>query len=174
MKMDILSDVNVVGKIKSNSLEVSEIISFHSNPITTCSAIISYFQVNCNASFCSGIDAYGSSVFYYYVDFYEEVNFCSVLKNTAFNDSNRYYTSKVTVDLCVPKDCTRFLIFCGGQKENAFPMIQGVATGSGKVVNMDYVFNISDDGIGSFMTKVFAEKTAGSEDTYYTFNILLI
>lgn len=185
--MDILSDVNVVGKIYSSSL-ITGYICANSNG--SCGGYVRIENGNISASGCgSSIDnliasslrsknwefeittdesrfckqAYFYQGIFGYRNGYVEMDSCGY-------EHPDYYVQKHIEEMTIPTNCGRFFIFCGCQNENTFPIIQAVDSVTGKVINMNYEFCFCKL---ENKTIVIGEKSTGTSVSNFTFNLLL-
>lgn len=147
--MDILSDVNVSGKVVANSLNTNHInncnaghLDIHSDMDMTIGANYLNFYIT-KLHICGGGD----------VDF---SNACAVFK-TIFTDTITINDKTSTID--IPADCTRFLIkeyqsICG-EEQFKYPIVS--AYSGYKKVDIDVEISFADS-----TEKIIGEITASS------------
>lgn len=154
--MDILSDVNVVGKIKSNELCAATIrgINFGAQIVSFSSLYSSDTKITLE----NGGRAFFCAQSYFYGGIVDDNN----------DSSKHFYVKKHVIAMDVPANCNRFLIFCGCQNDNTYPMIQAVDSSTKKVINLDYEFETN-----LVETKVFGGMTSGNCARTIHFNLLL-
>ena len=155
--MDILSDVNVVGKIKSNELCATKLSG---NSVRVESVRFSQLSSSDEKIYLEGGHVSFCTQSYFYGGIADE-----------YSDSKKhFYVKKHVIKMDVPANCNRFLIFCGCQNDNTYPMVQAVDGNgcSGKVINLDYEFETN-----LVETKVFGGMTGGNCARIIYFNLLL-